>query len=333
MTTQIVVIQSEQGHTQNTDTYLDYGGVNQAAASAIKAVIDAKDTDGTLAANSDSKYATQKAVKTYALPLSYLDIGTVTTNSDTKVPSQKAVKTYVDLVDSLVNIQLALKIPLTYLDTDGTLAANSDVKIPSQKAAKTYIDLRIPLTYLDTDGTLTANSDTKIATQKAVKTYVDLRIPLTYLDTDGTLAANSDTKVATQKAVKTYADNIAERSVVLVAIDYTTNCSTGNNKAYFRVPDILAGMNLHSVAACCITAGTTGTMTIQIRNVTRVVDMLTTEMTIDSAELDTLTAATPAVIDTTNDDVSEGDVLAVDIDTVHTVVAKGLLVSLTFKPA
>lgn len=59
-----------------------------------------KDTDGTLAANSDTKYASQKAAKTY---------------SDTKLSS-------------------------SYLDTDGTLAANSDSKVPSQKAVKTYAD-------------------------------------------------------------------------------------------------------------------------------------------------------------------------------------------------
>ena len=35
---------------------------------------------------------------------------------------------------------LALKLPTSYLDTDGTLAANSDTKIPSQKAVKTYAD-------------------------------------------------------------------------------------------------------------------------------------------------------------------------------------------------
>lgn len=94
--------------------------------------IGAIDTDGTLAANSDARVATQKATKTYA---------------DTKIP-------------------------LTYMDTDGTLAGNSDTKIASQKATKTYADLKIPLTYMDTDGTLAGNSDTKIASQKAVKTFV-----------------------------------------------------------------------------------------------------------------------------------------------------------------
>ena len=332
MTTQIVVIQSEQGHTQNTDDYLDYGGANQVAASAAKAVIDAKDTDGTLAANSDSKYATQKAIKTYVdtiaaakLPTSYLDTTATLGTSDTKIPSQKAVKTYVDA-------QVATSIPLSYLDTTATLGT-SDTKVPSQKAVKTYVDLRILSSYLDTDGTLAANSDVKIATQKATKTYVDLRIPLTYLDTDGTLAANSDVKVPSQKAVKTYADTQAKRSVVMLVIDYTVNCSTGDGKGYFRVPDILNTMNLSTVAATVITAGVTGTMDIMIRNVTRVVDMLTTKITIDSTETDSKEAATPAVIDTSNDDVSTGDVLAVDIDAIHTTAAKGLLVTLTFAKA
>lgn len=55
--------------------------------------------------------------------------GTLAANSDTKVASQKATKTYADT-----------KMPASYLDTDITLAANSDTKVPSQKAAKAYID-------------------------------------------------------------------------------------------------------------------------------------------------------------------------------------------------
>ena len=55
------------------------------------------DTDGTLAANSDTKVASQKAIKTYATPLSYLDTdGTLAANSDSKIATQKAIKTYVD---------------------------------------------------------------------------------------------------------------------------------------------------------------------------------------------------------------------------------------------
>jgi len=54
--------------------------------------------------------------------------GTLAANSDSKVPTQKATKTYADT-----------KIAATYLDTDTTLAANSDVKIATQKATKAYV--------------------------------------------------------------------------------------------------------------------------------------------------------------------------------------------------
>ena len=85
------------------------------------------DTDGTLAANSDAKVATQKATKTYTMPLTYLDTdGTLAADSDVKVASQKATKTFA--------------MPLSYLDTDNTLAADSDTKIASQKATKYYVD-------------------------------------------------------------------------------------------------------------------------------------------------------------------------------------------------
>lgn len=60
------------------------------------------------------------------------------------------------------------------LDTDlSDASALTDTTIPSAKATKAALDLKIPTSYLDTDGALAANSDAKIASQKAVKTYVD----------------------------------------------------------------------------------------------------------------------------------------------------------------
>lgn len=67
-----------------------------------------KDTDSTMAANSDTKYCSQKAVKT-ALATKENSIGYTTENVANK-------------------------------DTDGTLSANSDTKYCSQKAIKTYVD-------------------------------------------------------------------------------------------------------------------------------------------------------------------------------------------------
>ena len=112
-----------------------------------------------------------------------------------------------------------------------------------------------------------------------------------------------------------------------------TDLSTGDalNGNFVRIPAKANGMNLTGVAATVFTAGTTGTTDIQIRNVTDSVDMLSTKVTIDSGETDSSTAATPAVIDTTNDDVATGDVLVVDVDAVSTTAPQGLLVELTFE--
>lgn len=125
-------------------------------------------------------------------------------------------------------------------------------------------------------------------------------------------------------------DVLKASTIVIQVFDGGDNTATGDGKAYFQVPPELAGMNLVEVRARVVTAGTTNTTDIQIANVTDSVDMLSTKMTIDSTEVDTSTAATPAVIDTTKDDVVEGDVLRIDIDAVSTTPAKGLVVSLRF---
>src|SRR3972149_986510 len=70
------------------------------------------------------------------------------------------------------------------------------------------------------------------------------------------------------------------RIVQLPVIEWTTNCSTGDGKFYIVVPSYLNGLDLIGVHAKVITAGTTGTMDIQIRNVTQAADMLTVKITI-----------------------------------------------------
>ncbi len=121
------------------------------------------------------------------------------------------------------------------------------------------------------------------------------------------------------------------RYVGLIIFDFTADCATGDGKFFFHVPAGLAGQNLVEVHAECITAGTTGTMDIQIRNVTQAADMLSTLLTIDTGETGSDEAATPAVIDVANDDVAVNDVLAIDVDVIHTTAAKGLITTLGFK--
>jgi hypothetical protein len=83
------------------------------------------------------------------VPAAYLSTSTtLAENSDTKVATQKAVKTYADNM-----VLTGGGIPIGYLDTDGTLAANSDIRVPSQKAVKTYVAAQIPTGVLG-DGTV-----------------------------------------------------------------------------------------------------------------------------------------------------------------------------------
>ena len=116
----------------------------------------------------------------------------------------------------------------------------------------------------------------------------------------------------------------------------TTALATGDGKFVFAIPDDLDGTDLSAAAAYVTTNSSSGAVTVQIRNVSRSVDMLSTRVTIDSGEPTSYTAATPSVVDTTgspaNNSVSTGNLIAVDVDTAGTG-AKGLGVILTFGSA
>lgn len=119
----------------------------------------------------------------------------------------------------------------------------------------------------------------------------------------------------------------------ITVIDYTTDLTTGDGKAYFTIPTHLNAMVVKAVHARVITAGTTGTTDIQIHNVTDGVDVLSTKLTIDSAETGSDTAAVAAVINTSNDDIATNDLFRIDIDAVSTTAPKGLIVRIEFDHA
>jgi len=111
---------------------------------------------------------------------------------------------------------------------------------------------------------------------------------------------------------------IHTRVVVVKVIADDTALATGDGKAYFTVPVELNGMNLISVGAHVYTVSSSGTPTFQIHNLTDAQDMLSTLLTIDANEKDSKDAATPAVINTTYDDVATGDELRFDCDVAGT---------------
>jgi len=119
------------------------------------------------------------------------------------------------------------------------------------------------------------------------------------------------------------------RPVCIKVIAEDTALTTGDGKAYFTVPPQLNGRNLVEAYAVVYTPSTSGTPTIQIHNATDAVDMLSTAVTIDINKYNSLTATTPAVINTSYDDVISGDRLRIDCDVAGTSVT-GLDIFLVF---
>lgn len=121
------------------------------------------------------------------------------------------------------------------------------------------------------------------------------------------------------------------KTAIAYVIEATVDLATGDGQFYFTIPQELDGMDLIALHARVITAGTTGTSDFQFHNVTDAVDMLTTELTIDSGETGSDTAAVPYVIDPANDDVAMNDLIRIDIDAISTTPPKGLIVRMEFQ--
>ena len=95
-----------------------------------------------------------------------------------------------------------------------------------------------------------------------------------------------------------------------------SNLTTGDGKAYFRVPEELDGWRLYRVDASLDVASSSGAPTFQVRRNRggSDVDMFTTRVSIDVNETDTDDAAVQQAINASNDDVQEGDRLYFDCD-------------------
>lgn len=162
------------------------------------------DTDVTLAANSDSKLATQKAVKAYADGLldannAYVYKGAIDCSGNPNYPAASAGWTYKVSVAGKIGgasgINVEVGDSLTCL-VDASTAGNQATVGANWLITQSNIDGAMVGPASSTAGDIVTFSGTtgKVVQDSAV-----------VISTDGTFASNSDGKVPTEKAVKTYA--------------------------------------------------------------------------------------------------------------------------------
>jgi hypothetical protein len=139
--------------------------------------------------------------------------------------------------------------------------------------------------------------------------------------TDTTISRVSAGVIAVEGATILTQKNLIR--YVQCALNGTTALTT-SEKAYFRIPAGLTGMNLVSVAASVGTgaagSSSSGTPTFTVRNVTDNSQMLSTSLTVDANEYTSADATAAAVIDTGEDDVVTDDLIEVAVTTAGTGV-------------
>lgn len=226
---------------------------------------------------------------------------------------------------SVVNIAGGLEVgssPFLILDTSAI--ASTD---------KTWTVLNVSGTIRPTTGAITTDHIVTFAADGSLK--------------DGGAAGtgtwtDSSTNTGTNKTLDESSNTLKiTKSVQVELFGPTTDTASGNGAYYFRVPVSLNGTNLVGIQTNTVTAGTTGLTSVQITRCAAVAtsplcsgttaSMLTTVASIDSGETSSSTAATAAVINTSNDDVATAQILRFDVTAIHTTPAKGLIVNLDFK--
>jgi hypothetical protein len=111
-----------------------------------------------------------------------------------------------------------------------------------------------------------------------------------------------------------------------------TTISVGDTAATFFVPAELNGYDLVRAEAAVKVYSTSGRPTFQLRDVADTLDMMVNKITIDSGEKTSFTSDTASSIDTTNDTLTTGQEIAIDIDSAGTGVEDVYIILSVRKP-
>ncbi len=209
---------------------------------------------------------------------------------------------YVKGVTSAIQTQLGLKAPLASPTFTGTVTL--PVGLTGVIRTDTgVVSVDSDVTDIVTAASLTAAGKVELATTAEINT-----------GTDTARAIPIDQYVASNRNVRYFLYRVVEA---------TTNTAVATTKGGdLELP--FTG-TITEIGAYVDTAGTTGTMTIDV-NLNGTTLMTTNKITIDTTEKSSRTAATAPALTTTA--VTAGDLITVDIDAIHTTPSKGLTIRL-----
>lgn len=262
------------------------------------------DTDTTLAANSDAKIATQKAVKAYIDSIAevmnlFQYKWVIDASSNPNYPAANAWHAYRVSVAGKVGWASGKNVEVNdfiLCGVDGSSSWNEASVWANWSVLQVSLD---PTDYVtkalyDANTILYATSDnTPVALTVGPQAIVGRaggNIAALAIDSDlSSVSANDDT-VPSAKATKAAIDNKLECIIIAVS-DETTAITTGNAKVTFRMP---YAFTLTSVKASLTTASSSWTPTFDINEWWSTI--LSTKITIDATELTSATAAIPPVI-------------------------------------
>jgi len=182
-----------------------------------------------------------------------------------------------------------------------------------------------PLTFGEMDGNLTNLNDDKQELINALTTDSTMTEASDYI-------AYWDTGASSTRKVLAIDTPFFYRTIIIKALPVANDTYVGDGITAVTIPATFDGLDLYSIGGHVYTVGTGATTDIQLYNLTTSVDVLSTKLTIDAGELDSSTAATPAVINTSVNSVSTATVLRVDVDQIASgTAAKGLEIRMEFR--
>jgi len=130
-----------------------------------------------------------------------------------------------------------------------------------------------------------------------------------------------------------FAINVNEKGQTynIKIIDDVTVLQIGNSQFILCVPGDLDNSKISTCAAYVTSCSSSGSITVNFRNITKATSLLTTPLTIDVSKYTSYTSTIPYIINTSFNTVSTGDLIAVDVSTSGTN-AKGFGVIFNFSP-